>query len=219
MNFEHWVVKDSDPLLLQRIQRFQQQVSQRRLNANGHIMFADRGTVSCRHESVEELHDKLMQWYNHQVLHLLSLDVDKDFDPVDQDSLELIQEVRSVFVSYIRKNTSVETMGDWRKAVQFFKVLCMFQPLLVHEQYGLHNVYNATAQKLLQFIESEGVLPMYLLFMELYPTMVTTECHPCCSSNITLEHSQCILDDPILLGFYRKHQTLWDSILPPLLQS
>jgi len=93
--------------------------------------------------------------------------------------------------------------------------------LLTTPQYGLVNIRKSVLRKLLDFLNSDGVLPLFLLFCDLYPGYVTEQYYPLVKNpgrELVTSQLQLIQQDTILSTLLQKHQDKWNQYLLPQIE-
>lgn len=213
----NWYVAPNNPHALTTVELFLRSYEQVQLEGESqmHAVFINSPQAQGNFE------ESLLEWYSPSTLSLLTCDIRKDLDPArDSQEIDFIVKIRSTFIAYVRNVISFRNL-DRNEAIQFFLMMYRYHILLTTPQYGLVNIRKSVLRKLLDFLNSDGVLPLFLLFCDLYPGYVTEQYYPLVKNpgrELVTSQLQLIQQDTILSTLLQKHQDKWNQYLLPQIQ-
>lgn len=166
-------------------------------------------------------YQKLLDWCTPQNIAILNLDLNKDLDAtIHAAEIDLIVDIRTHFLAYIRSIVNLKNLNT-KQAIQLFVMIYKYKVLFAHTQYGLGGLYKAIVRKLLELFYFHGVIPLFLIFCDLCPTMVTEHLYPLCRkprANLVQDYLEFIETDPVLFQLLKKHELKFNYCLLPQLQ-
>ena len=160
----------------------------------------------------DDLHSELMNHYTPTTMNLLRLEMNKDYYFEEYPNLdEMVIEVRSLFVYYIK--AMKEKPYQFGNTVEFFVLLFRYNVLFTnYKSHGLHHTLKELTCLLLDTLYEHSALPLFLIFCEFYPEMVTANYFPICrrlSADSVNQQVAFIQTNFDYLSLFIKHQAKW----------
>ena len=175
-----------------------------------------RGLPSSLITDVDKMHNMLLKYYTPATMNVLSLEMGKDYYFEEFPDLDdIVIEVRSIFRNYME--TMKRQPFEFAKTSEFFTMLYRYHVMFTnYKTHGLHHVFKELTCLLLDTLYEHRALPLFLIFCEFYPDMVTTNYFPICKrlgEDSVPEQVAFIYDNLDLLGLYMKHRAKWEPFL------
>jgi len=168
-----------------------------------------------REQSVTSLRQQLDQLYQQPtVMALLQLEIDKDVDPIaDAETIATMEVVRKSMFLYLHYYTMQGTFTS-KEAVQMYTYICKFKALFQNAQYGGQYLFRTIIRKGLELLHLHGATPLFLLLLELCPTVMNSKCyviikHP--GEDKVGSYQHMIQSDFYLRFLCHKHALLWNK--------
>jgi hypothetical protein len=165
---------------------------------------------------VNTLHSQLMKYHTPTTINLLKLEMGSDYYFEQFPELdEMVIEVRSLFVFYVQGMK--EKRFKFAKTVEFFTMLYRYHVMFTnYKTHGMHKMFKELTCLLLNTLYEHRALPLFLIFCEFYPDMVTANYFPVCkplSADSVQDQMAFIQSSLDLLSLYIKHRAKWEPFL------
>ena len=88
-----------------------------------------------------------------------------------------------------------------------------YKHMMFNSDYVPFVIYRVFILKLIKYMQKRGSLKAFLVFCEVCPNFVTTECYPkfrdsLCNSELT---------EPLYIDLFQKHRDKWEKYIVPQL--